>query len=1034
MVWTMAQLQMVGRNEPENSVTLPEGLQRQFAELKRRLRRVETLTAAALAGSGLALSFLAQWVSDRFWDTPVGLRLTCTLTGVAALLGAGLWWCQRWIFRPRDTRALARLVQQKHRRLGDRLLGIVELTEERHHLPDFSPALYRAAIHQVATEAQDCDFAAAVNPRAAKRCLGACAGLLALGLLPAMLVPAATANAFARWIAPTAKIERYTLVRLEGLPAQKVVAHGEPFTVECAVRYRSFWRPSRAVAWVGRQPKLEGAVVTDSVVLRVPAQMEAGTLRLRVGDAVASMAVQPTHRPALKELAARVELPAYLQHPPQEEQIQNGSLAVLEGSRVAFHGRANRPLTEARLQLAGQAPLPLRVEETDFLSDGLALGDVPYVGFTWQDHLGLESGGPWRLAIQSRKDAPPVPELPDQAREVAILETEVVQIKVAAKDDFGVRELALEWDLAADWKATNQIVKQEFTGRARSPQEKRLEKSFRFSPAVLRIPADSLVELRATATDFFPGRPASESPVYRVWVLGHERHAEMIRQRLESLLVQLEEISRLEEKIADRTRDVQALSDSKLAADEVTKQLGELKEAQTQNAINLEELSKHGMKLLREAMRNPSIPEETVREWSKNLNAMQEVAQGPMKQASQSLSAAQQNPQARAQHVGSALEQEESALAALEQLQKQVNQNLDQLQALTLAQRLRKLGGQEKDIEARLQRIVPETIGLLPRELPSRLQRVNDGLAGDQSAAQAESQVLQGEISRFFERTQQDQYGEVSRQMTEARTPEELERLRDLIRDNIAMQAMQGLAAWSKRFEDWANLLEPRREAGSGGGSGEGAGQDLTKQLIALLRLRDQEINLREQTRLVEQRKDDPAVYRGLATFLAVNQERLREGLEAVRNEMPIAILEPPLRETDEAMAAAVAVLRRPQTDAAAEQAETKVIELLSDVINLIVEQAQPGSGGQSEGQQEEMAFLLQMMSQEPGIQPGLTAGQRGGGSLAGGSTDRRAPPQEGDARGKGAEARQVSRAGGRPVNLPSEFREALENYFNAVE
>jgi hypothetical protein len=1025
---------MLGPNEQQNSVTLPEGLRRQFAELEQRLWRVESLQAGAIAGIGLALSFLMQFLSDRFWDTPAGLRLAFTLAGVAVLAGAAVWWCQRWILKRRNTRALARLVQEKYRRLGDRLLGIVELTEEQHHLPDFSPALYRAAIHQVATEALEYDFAEAVSARAAKRCLAACASLLGLLLAPTVLVPAATGNAFVRWMAPTADIARYTLVRLERLPAEKVVAHGEPFAVECAVRYRSFWKPSRVVARVGRQPKIESTVADDTVRLRVPAQVESGTLRLRVGDAVATVAVQPTHRPSLKELAARLELPGYLQYPSLEEKIQNGSLAVLEGSRAAFHGKANRPLNNARLQLAGQSPLPLRLQEADFTSDVLDLGGVPHVGFTWEDHFGLESSGPWRLAIQAQKDLPPTPELPDLSREVAILETEVLQIKVAAKDDFGVRDLALEWDLAADWKATNQIVKQEFKGRAGTPQEKKLEKSFRFSPAVLRIPADTLVELRATATDFFPGRQPSESPVYRVFVLGNERHAEMIRQRLESLLVHLEEISRLEEKIADTTRDLKALSEQKLAADEATKQLGELKDSQAQNATNLEELSKDGTKLLREAMRNPTIPEETVREWSKNLQTMQDVAQGQMKQASQSLSAAQQNAQARAQNVGDALEQEEAALAALEQLQKQVNQNLDQLQALTLAQRLRKLGGQEKDIETQLQRLVPETIGMLPRELPSRFKRINDGLAGDQTATQAESQVLQGEISRFFERTQQENYGEVSKQMTEARTPEELERLRDLIRENIAMQAMQGLAAWGKRFDEWANLLEPKKDSNSGGGGGEGGGQDLTKHLIALLRLRDQEINLREQTRLVEQKKDDREVYRGLATFLAVNQERLREGLEVVRKELPIAILEPPMRETDEAMAEATEVLKRPQTDAAAEQAETKVVELLSDVINLIVEQAQPGSGGESEGQQEDMAFLMQMMSQEPGMQPGMTTGQRGGGSMAGGSTDRRATPQEGDARGRGAEGRRVSRAGGRPTNLPAEFREALESYFNAIE
>ncbi|MBI2927067.1 MAG: hypothetical protein HYY24_15335 [Verrucomicrobia bacterium] len=1025
---------MNGADDKQNSVSLPEGLRRQFAGLERRLWRVESAEPAGVAGIGLVVSYLALFVSDRIWDSPVALRVGIASASVALVAGTLLWWAKRWIFQRRNLRALSVLVQEKYRRLGDRLLGIVELTEEQHHLPDFSPALYRAAIHQVATEAAEYDFEEAISSRRAKRCLIALGGLVAVLLLPVLLVPTAAGNAFARWVLPVASIERFTLVNLEQLPAEKIVAHGEPFEVSCAVTYRSFWKPSRIVARYGRQPGVEAAVTDGQVRLRVPAQVEAGTLRIRVGDAVRRVAVQPTHRPSLKELAARVELPAYLQYPPQEEKIQHGALALLEGSRVAFRGRANRPLTDAQLQLAGAAPQPLKLQESEFLTEALTLEGVPHCAFTWKDQFGLESSGPWRLAIQPQKDAAPIPELPDLAREVAILETEVLEVNVAAKDDFGVRELGLKWETATDAPATNDLARQEFNTKSASAKEKKLERAFRFSPLVLKIPADTMVELRAVATDFLPDRESSESPAYRVHVLGNERHAELVRQKLESLLVQLEEVTRLEEKIADTTRDVKEMPEQKLAAAETAQKLGEMKDSQTQNAANLEELAKEGMRTLREALRNPTIPQETLREWSKNLQAMQELAQGEMQQASKSLSAAQQNADARAQEAGKALEQEQAALEGLEKLQKKVNQNLDQLQALTLAQRLRKLGAQEKDIEIKLEKVVPETIGMLPRELPAWFKRVNENLATDQEDTGKESQSLHGELSRFFERTQQENYGQVSKEMKEARTGEELERVRDLIRENVAMQAMQGLGQWSKRFNDWAELLEPKKDSSGGGGGEGGGGEDLTKQLIALLRLRDKEVNLREQTGIVAQKKDDKEVYRGLAWFLSANQGKLREELGGIQEQIPLAMLEPPMRETAEAMQEAEGILKRPQTDEAAHKAETQSIDLLTDVINLIVEQAQPSAGGEQSQGEEEMAFLMLMMAQQAGEKPGMTVGPRGGGSLAGGSTDRRATPATGDPRSKSGEGRRVSRAGGRQQNLPSEFREALEGYFNAIE
>lgn len=1037
MVGRKTRRRVIGVEDKTNSVTLPDGLRAQFAAFERRLWRVESVQAAATAALALGWSYLALFASDRVGDSPTWWRLSVALTGWLLAGGAALWWSRRWVFRRRDLRALARLVQQRYRRLGDRLLGVVELTQEQQHLPDFSPELYRAAIHQVAEESAHYDFAAAVSPRPARRLLAACAGLAGLVVLPVCFTPAAALNALHRWLKPLAKVERFTLVEIVGLPAQQIVPHGEPFEVECAVGYRSFWKPARAVARYGRQARIEEPVAEGRVRLRVPGQVERGLLRVRIGDAVRQVAIVPTHRPSLRELAAQIRLPDYLQYPPQVVPVANSALGVLAGSRVVFTGKANRPLAEARFQIDDRPAVAMTVREEEFASPEAGLDGAALCAFTWRDTFGLESRGPWKLGVQPLRDAPPLPELPDLGREVAILETEVLLVKAAATDDFGVKDLGLEWEIVSLGRATNAPPRHEFNVPAGSPREKRLEHSFRFSPAVLGIPADTTVELRAVATDFRPGREPSVSPVCRVFVLGTEQHAELVRQRLESLLFQLEEVTRLEEKLVDDTTDLKALPPEKLADDEATSKLGETETSQRRNAATLEQLAREGAGTLREALRNPTIPEQTIREWSKTVQTMQELAQGPMQQAAGALNQAQQARAARGEHVAEALQQEQQALEALAGLQQQVNQNLDQLQALTLAQRLRKLSADEQDIEAQLRKLVPETIGLLPRELPARFRRAHEALATTQNATQTEAHTLQGEISRFFERTAKPAYGQVSQQMKEARTAEELERLRGLIEGNISMQAMQHLALWSERFAAWADLLQPPRDSSAGGGEGGGEGsesQDLTQQLIALLRLREKELDLREQTQVVEQRTTEEDLYRGLAWYLGFQQQLLADQLAGVRQQLPFAVLQQPLEETHDAMREAETILKRPQTDAEADAAEVRAIERLSDVINLVVEQAQPSSGGRPSPSQQEMAFLMQMLGQRAGQQVGMNVGQQPGGSLAGGSTDRPALPGTGDTTGKAGEERNVSRAGGRAQNLPTEFRDALEGYFNAIE
>ena len=245
------------QNNHDTLVDLPKGLRGQFEKAAQRLWRVETATAACGIAASLLFSWLAVFISDRLWETPVWLRAFIFLGGLGGAAAALLAWARHWIWRRRDLRALAALVQKKYRRLGDRLLGVVELANEQEHLSNFSPALYQAAIAQVAEEAQEFDFRQSVNARPAKNS-GWTAAALALCLLAASLaLPQASWNAWLRWIEPGASVPRYTLVVLDGFQPELIVPHGEPFEISGTVRYRSFWKPSRVFAGFGRRAGIQ---------------------------------------------------------------------------------------------------------------------------------------------------------------------------------------------------------------------------------------------------------------------------------------------------------------------------------------------------------------------------------------------------------------------------------------------------------------------------------------------------------------------------------------------------------------------------------------------------------------------------------------------------------------------------------------------------------------------------------------------------------------------------------------------------------
>ena len=1026
--------------EEKVTVSLPDSLQRQFTDLRNRLFHLESLFAIAAAVSSILLSFLLIVISDRLWNTPIWLRTFFFIGGLAGALMALARWLRHWVFRPRDLRALAVLVQRKYRRLGDRLLGIVELSDEASQPEYFSPELYRAAIAQVTEEAEKYNFSEAANRSRAQRQLVTGAVLAGVVLIPALVLPEAVWNSFRRWIAPLAKIPRFTLVKLVGLPEERIVAHGEKFALSGKVKYRSFWKPARVQLELANGQKLKAEVKNANFLIEVPAQVQDAKAVVSAGDDEEEITFLAKHRPALEEASALIELPSYLGYPEQSESAQGGLLEVLEGSSITLTGRVSRALQSISLQTGSPEHYPVTWRSNTFSTPKIPAADTMELALTWQDDIGLANLLPWKLAVQTRRDAMPVPEIEELYRDTAILETEVLPVPLRASDDFGVKTLGLSWSTGESTEAnTNRVSRRDYAHEITARDTKYLEHTFNFSPAVLGVPPETTIEIRAFAVDYLPDRDRSESPVYRIHVLGNAKHAEMIRQNLESLLVQLEEITRLEERLASETREMKEML--KLDTPEAAKKIAELEQSQQQNAAHLQELAQEGMRTLREALRNPAFTEDTLMDWTKNLSQMQKLSQQQMKEAAKSLQAAaqSQSQSGREESLGEAQQKEEETVKALQAMQQQVNQGLDELQALTLAQRLRQLGDKEKKIESTLHTNIPDTIGLTPGELNARYQRANSQLSSVQTEIQGESVQLQGEISRFYERTQKPAYGEVTQEMTAAQPANELERVSNLIEDNIGMEAMQNLALWSDRFNEWATKLEPKKESGGGGaGQGQGGEQDDTalKQLLGLLRMREKQVNIQERTRLLNEHVDEKIAYRDGAVLLAASQTKLNRDLSKQAVENTFAMLEEPYNDTIVSMTDVEQLLDRPRTDDVTRSAQDKSISLLTDLVNLLNEQAQrssSSSSSQGEGQgSEDMAFLMQMMQPQQG--QGMQAGQAGGANMSGGTTDRASQQGQGETSGKAGDERSVRKSSGVPQNYPTEFREALENYYRALE
>ena len=216
--------------QPPERLQLPETLRRQLDEFRGRVWTIKTIEASASAGFGVVAAFLAMFALDRVWDTPGWPR--SALFGLAALACATVPLAlHRWVWRQRRPEQLARLLARKHPRIGDQLLGVIELAHDDSEQAR-SRRLVEAAIEQVAHDSEKRDFRDAVpNPRH-RLWLGLLAvpATVAVGMF--VTYPAAASNAWARLVAPWKDTPRYTFAALEPLPSRMVVAHGEPFRLD----------------------------------------------------------------------------------------------------------------------------------------------------------------------------------------------------------------------------------------------------------------------------------------------------------------------------------------------------------------------------------------------------------------------------------------------------------------------------------------------------------------------------------------------------------------------------------------------------------------------------------------------------------------------------------------------------------------------------------------------------------------------------------------------------------------------------------
>ena len=608
----------LAQSSERERLQLPETLRRQLDEFRGRVWTIKTVEAAASAGFGVVSAFLAMFALDRVWDTPGWPR--AVLFGLATLALATVPLAlHRWVWRQRRPEQLARLLARKHPRIGDQLLGVIELARDDSEQAR-SRRLVEAAIEQVALDAERRDFRDAVpNPRH-KLWLGlfAVPAMVMVGLFVAF--PAASSNAWARLVAPWKATPRYTFAALEPLPSKLVVAHGEPFRLDVRLTPGSEAHPVRASARIGDRSPVVARLQGGGYAFEMPSQVAASRLEVRVGDASRTIEVEPMLRPELTSIVAEVTLPDYLGRPGSaRKDVRGGTITLVNGTKALFSATAGRELASAWVDGVPRPP-----KGGTATSPPVAIDGPRELQFRWSDRFGLAGKEPFTLKIAGREDEAPALMVEDLPRQKVVIDSELLTFKVRASDDFGVRRVGLIWQ-GLDPKVVKSIATGERILAPGGPDKENLEVAGAFSAKSFGIEPQPIA-LRVFVEDYLPGRARVVSPPYTLFVLSAEQHAIWLTEQLSKWHRQSLEVRDREMLLYEANKQLRAMSPEELDRPETRRKIEAQSQAEKANGRRLSGLVLTGEDLVKQAMRNPEFGVGHLERWAEMLQILKDIS------------------------------------------------------------------------------------------------------------------------------------------------------------------------------------------------------------------------------------------------------------------------------------------------------------------------------------------------------------------------------------------------------------------------
>ena len=880
-------------SQPPHQAPIPEGLRNQLEQFKKRLWQIKIAEAVLAGFFGLLFSFLLVFGLDRFIETPNIVRLVILLVGVSLFVLFAPYWVRRWVYGHRRENQLAKLISRRFPKLGDRLLGAVELQDQQEEKDSLSPALRSAAMRTVAADAAGRDLLDALPAARHKKWSLAVMALFVMMVIALIAVPEAGVNALKRWIMPLSDTQRFTFTQLDlsGFNTPHHVPYGESFILTVPLSKETNRRPETARARYGDGEWVEAKLVGNSYSFIFPGQRATDQLYLEADDARHSLPVEPVIRPSMENVRATIKLPKYLQRPEINADLRSGFATVLEGSEIKIQAVASRELSAASAAIVtipkdvipdahapstGESPaqekkpvvevtpqkVALKLAKRKMTTGKILIGEHTLViPMEWTDIYGLKADKQLKLRLESTQDQAPSTYIQGIERQHIMLAEETIDFEVLAEDDFGLKASGISWQGEFTKPTGGTPAKGELTLETGGPTRMTLKQPFSFSPANLSIEPQKLV-LRSWTEDYKPGRGRVYSEPIVLYILTRDEHAQVLKNQFDRAIGELEDIARKEQNLNDENQRLERKDAKELQTDEGRKKLQKQQDAERENKERMKALTKKMEELFKDALRNGEIDKEALKKMSKALQAMRELSKEDLPKVEKKLEDAQsqRNTEEKSKKdLKEAVEEQKKALEKMKQALKDANEANQNFEASTFVNRLKRAASEQDGIASAFIDIIDKVIGSSFEELDPVEQRAIKASSDQQRQTAADVRWIQEDLAHYYARTQKEQHKKLVDAMRDSRIDEAMEVLSGRVSSNLSYGSIAQSRQWAAQLRKWAKELEGQKDNADGGG-GEGGGQQEQEDkdfefMLKVMRMIQKEQDIRGRTRALENLK-----------------------------------------------------------------------------------------------------------------------------------------------------------------------------------